>query len=220
MSVPPIRFRQCRTEMNNQSDNVTSAAPESEKPVGQPDTRPTLQTERLVLRPFVEQDEAEVFRICREKEIAANTRTIPHPYPRAQAAKWISLHAEKWIEGKGAVFAICTKQDDQMVGSIGLEISEQDKNAELGYLIDKGCWGQGYCSEAAEEVVRFGFETLALHRIHAHCLTTNPASGRVLEKIGMQKEGLLRGHVCKWGVFHDICFYGLLKSEFSAKSSV
>ncbi len=179
------------------------------------DTRPRLSTTRLILRPFDGTDEAEVYRICREKEIAAMTRTIPHPYPRTQALFWIAQQPGNWLEGKSAVFAICTRSGNQLVGSMGLSINEQDQNAELGYLMDKQRWGQGYCSEAAAEVLRFGFETLALHKIYAHCLTTNPGSRRVMEKIGLKQEGLLRGHVRKWGQFYDVYYYGLLHSDYS-----
>lgn len=179
------------------------------------DTRPQLSTTRLILRPFNGNDEAEVYRICREKEIAAMTRTIPYPYPRTQALFWIAQQPGNWLAGQSADFAICTRTENQLVGSIGLEINESDQNAELGYLIDKQMWGRGYCSEAAAEVLRFGFENLALHKIHAHCLTTNPGSQRVMEKIGMKQEGLLRGHVRKWGQFFDVYYYGLLHSEFN-----
>ncbi len=180
------------------------------------DTRPTLSTTRLRLRPFQLADEQDVFRICSEKEIAANTRTIPHPYPRALAAHWLKQHPELWLQGKSAIFAICTRSDSRLVGAIGLEINERDQNAELGYYIDKLCWGRGYGTESAAEVLRFGFDELALHRIHAHHMTTNPASGRIMQKIGMQREGLLRGHVRKWGQFYDVFLYGLLKSDYQA----
>lgn len=179
-----------------------------------PDTRPKLETERLVLRPFQLSDEADVYRICKEKEIAAFTSTIPHPYPRAQAEHWIKQHPELWRDGKSIVFALCLKQNARIVGSMGLTFCERDQNAELGYVVEKESWGKGYCTEAANEVLRYGFEDLALHKIHAHFMTNNPASGRVLEKIGMQEEGYLRGHVRKWGVFHDVRFWGILATEF------
>ena len=179
------------------------------------DTRPSLKTGRLTLGPFSLDDEEAVFTICREKEIAANTRTIPHPYPRDQAAHWIKQHPELWQNGKAAIFAICETDSEELVGAIGLEIDEVDQNAELGYWVDKKRWGQGICSEAAAAVLRFGFEELALNRIHAHYITSNPASGRVMEKIGMKSEGLLRQHVRKWGKFYDVSVCGLLKSDFA-----
>ena len=96
---------------------------------------------------------------------------------------------------------------------MGLEISEQDQHAELGYWVGRTYWGQGICTEAAAAVVKFAFEDLALHKVHAHHMTRNPASGRVLQKVGMLQEGVLRSHVRKKGVFEDIAFYGILRTD-------
>ncbi len=183
-----------------------------ENPIG--DNRPKLATKRLLLRPFELSDQDAVFRICSEREVARNTRTIPHPYPRAQAEHWIKQHVDLWATGKAAIFATCLKSTGQLVAAIGLEINEKDQNAELGYWVDKNCWGQGICTEAAREVVRYGFESLALNKIHAHYMASNPGSGRVMEKIGMKKEGVLNRHIRKWGEFHDIVWYGILRSDF------
>jgi RimJ/RimL family protein N-acetyltransferase len=175
--------------------------------------QPSLETKRLVLRPFELNDARDVFRICSQKEIAANTRTIPHPYPQEEAAKWISKHQKLWESGKAAVFAICQKLDQRLIGAIGLSINQEDQNAELGYWIDTPFWNNGFCTEAGQAVVRFGLIELSLHKIHAHFMTRNPASGRVMVKIGMKREGLLREHVRKWGVFENIVLYGMLKSD-------
>ena len=180
----------------------------------QVDNRPRIETDRLILRPFELSDEEAVFSICSEKEIAANTRTIPHPYPREQAAVWIKSQPEMWTAGKAAVFAVCLKSSGQLVGAVGLQIAEMDQNAELGYWVDKDHWGQGIATEASAAAVEFGFRTLELHKIHAHYMARNPASGRIMEKIGMTKEGFFPGHIRKWGQFHDVVFYGILKSDF------
>jgi [ribosomal protein S5]-alanine N-acetyltransferase len=78
-------------------------------------------------------------------------------------------------------------------------------------------WGRGYATEAAAEVIRYGFEECGLQRIFAGCFLRNPASGRVLEKVGMQREGTLRRHQMKWGEPLDIAFYGLLREEWEKK---
>lgn len=178
------------------------------------DQRPTIETKRLVLRPFQESDAEVQQLLINDREIAANTRTIEYPYPDGAALKWITQHPKMWLEGKSAIFAICLANSGQLTGAIGLEISAANQHAELGYWIGREFWNQGICTEAARAVVQFGFETLSLNRIHAHHLTRNPASGRILEKIGMRKEGLLRSHVKKWGVFEDVVVYGILNSDF------
>ncbi len=172
--------------------------------------QPVLTTERLTLRPFQSQDEMVVQELLQCKEIAAYTRSIEHPYPEGAAKLWMEKHPELWQSGKAVIFAICVTANDQLVGAVGLEINQQDENAELGYWIGQPHWGHGYCTEAAAKVVEFGFQHFGLHKIHAHHMKRNPASGRVLQKIGMQREGELRGHIKKWGVFEDVVFYGSL----------
>jgi RimJ/RimL family protein N-acetyltransferase len=71
----------------------------------------------------------------------------------------------------------------------------------------------GYATEAARAVVRYGFDELGLHKIHAHYLTRNPASGKVLERVGMRQEGLLREEVRKWGRFEDVIVCGILRTD-------
>ena len=100
-----------------------------------------------------------------------------------------------------------------MIGAIGLEVNKTDHNAELGYWLGRDFWNQGYCTEAAVSVIEFGFKTLGLRRIASEHLVRNPASGKVMEKIGMTREGLLRKHVRKWGVFEDVVVYGILAEE-------
>ncbi len=178
-----------------------------------PDSRPELNTKRLRLRPFGLEDAQRMSILINDREIAANTRSIEFPYPDGAAAKWISHHVDLWLGGKSAIFAICNLATADLMGAIGLEIKEADQNAELGYWLGRPFWNQGFCTEAARAVVEFGLRDLGLHRIHAHFMTRNPASGRIMEKIGMRQEGYLRGHVRKWGAFEDIMVYGILASD-------
>ena len=209
------------------SNRPTTMTPDNDQTLSEqsskPDQRPLLETERLWLRPFERSDQQDVHRICSLKEVAANTRTIPHPYPEGMALEWIEKQPVQWSQGKAAVFAVCLKDESgdrskaKLIGAVGMMISEEDQNAEIGYWMDQPFWGQGLCTEAVKTVLRFGLEDLGLHRIHAHYMTRNPASGRVMEKAGMKREGLLRGHVRKWGVFEDVVFYGILNSDLDAK---
>ena len=89
-------------------------------------------------------------------------------------------------------------------------------HGELGYWLGVPFWNQGYCTEAALAVVQYGFEVLRLHRIYASHMIRNPASGRIMQKIGMTYEGCQRQHVQKWGVFEDLATYGILQSEYVA----
>lgn len=180
--------------------------------------QPILRTRRLVLRPFALHDAARVSELAGDRDVAATTLRIPHPYEPWMAEEWIADHRMSYEDGTLANFAITTA-DAGVIGSIGLSLHREHQRGEMGYWIGRPYWGKGYVSEAAREVLRFGFEELGLHRIHAHHMTVNPASGAVLKKLGMTHEGTLRHHTLKWGEFHDIECYGILAAEFSAASS-
>ena len=76
----------------------------------------------------------------------------------------------------------------------------------------------GYCTEAAAEMLRYAFEDLGLHRVMARHFRSNPASGRVMQKIGMQYEGRMREHFWRWDQAHDIELYGILRREWQARA--
>lgn len=178
--------------------------------------QPTLATERLILRPFTLDDAPDVQRWAGDRDIAASTLRIPHPYQDGLAEAWIDSHPQAFKEGKAVHFAIVARETQQLCGAVGLGLDIVSINAELGYWIGKPFWGQGYCTEAAKAAVRYGFAALKLHRIYANHFTRNPASGRVMQKLGMMHEGCLRQHTWKWGNFEDVEQYGLLKAEWQS----
>ena len=178
-----------------------------------PEIQPILHTARLALRPFDSHDIPAVTELCGERDIAFNTLHIPHPYTLDDARIWIGSHPDSYAAGKSAVFAITKRDDHTLVGGIGLTIDPQYHRAELGYWIGKPFWGNGFCSEAAPEILRFGFDICKLNRIFATHMMRNPASGRIMEKAGMKLEGILRQHVMKWGVYEDIAMYGVVAGD-------
>ena len=158
-------------------------------------------------------------RLAGRREIADTTITIPHPYSEEQAQKWIAGFADLSAQGKVVVFGMTLKLGGNLVGTIGLrDIDAEHSQAELGFWVALECWGQGYATEAARAVVGFGFGQLGLNRIYAHHMVRNPASGRVLTKVGMKQEGLLRQRVRKWGVFEDVVLLALLREEWAQPS--
>jgi ribosomal-protein-alanine N-acetyltransferase len=177
------------------------------------DKSPQIKTRRLLLRPFTLADAPMVQQLAGHSDIAATTLNIPHPYEDGQAEKWIEISAERHRRGELVNFAVVLRKENLLIGAIGLTINKGNEYAEMGYWIGRPYWGQGYCSEAAREVLRFGFIELSLNRIYATHMTRNPASGRVMEKIGMKYEGCLREHARKWGQFEDLKVYGILRHE-------
>lgn len=176
--------------------------------------QPTLQTQRLILRPFTLQDVPVVTKLAGEKEIAAKTLFIPHPYEEKDAQEWISTNVNIFQANKAVVFAIVINANKQLCGAIGLGIDRENEQAEMGYWIGKPYWSQGYCTEAARAILQYGFTALKLHRICADHFKSNPASGRVMKKIGMIYEGCRRHHVKKWGKFEDLEQYGILDTDW------
>ena len=140
---------------------------------------------------------------------------IPHPYEDGVAEQWIAVHHEQYQAGTNAVFAIELQESKELVGAIGLTIDRELQKAELGYWIGKPFWNRGYATEAAHLVVGYGFKELHLNRISAGHLVRNPASGKVMRKIGMVHEGTARQDTIKWGEHEDISWYGLLKNEWN-----
>ena len=183
--------------------------------------QPELRTDRLLLRPFTLADAPIVQRLAGERDIASTTLNIPHPYEDRLAEEWISTHQSRFDAGESVVFAIVLREDGALIGAISLvHISQRHENAGLGYWIGKPYWSNGYCTEAARRVLRYGFGALGLNRVYASHLSRNPASGRVMEKIGMTYEGCQRQHSKRWGVFEDLKMYAILKSEYGPQSAI
>lgn len=174
---------------------------------------PTLTTARLVLRPYAAQDAAAVHAHLQDREVASTTAMIPHPYPAGAAEEWIATHAARHQVGEAAVLAITLRDTGALIGSIEMRVEAAHRRGDLGYWIGRAHWGQGYATEAADALLRWGIGTLGLHRVFATHMSRNPASGAVLRKIGMRHEGTLRRHILKWGVLEDLELYGILEDE-------
>lgn len=180
------------------------------------DAIPTLETRRLRLRSLTRADAPAVQRLAGAPEVADTTLNIPHPYADGLAEQWIAGRAEVARSGAGLTWAIVDRSSDALFGAISLIIAQPHQHAELGYWIGLPFWGCGYITEAATAVLGHGFGALGLHRIHAHHFARNPASGRVMQKIGMVREGCLRQHIRKGDRFEDIVCYGILRQEWEA----
>jgi RimJ/RimL family protein N-acetyltransferase len=176
--------------------------------------QPTLVTKRLILRPFELSDSKAVQRLAGDRAIADKTLNIPHPYEDGAAEAWISTHKPGFEARELANFAITRRTNGELLGAVGLAMVPQFSRAELGYWIGTPHWNKGYCTEAAEAVVEYTFVQLGMNRVFAVHFKRNPASGQVMKKLGMKREGVLRQHVKKWDSYEDMVFYGLLKKDW------
>ncbi len=178
--------------------------------------QPTLTTERLILRPYFLSDAKDMQCLISDYAVVDTLLTVPHPYLDGMAEDWISKRQNIFEEGKGVSFAITHREQGYLIGCISLEnINRTYESAELGYWIGQPYWHKGYCTEAAEAVLRYGFEVLGLNRIFAMHMTRNPRSGRVMQKIGLKHEGQMRQMWKRWNKFEDVEMYAALKSEYN-----
>ncbi|MFZ5981713.1 MAG: GNAT family N-acetyltransferase [Candidatus Zixiibacteriota bacterium] len=176
--------------------------------------QPTLETKRLILRPITLADAPDIQRLAGEYEIAYNTLHIPHPYEDGMAEEWITRQQELYETGNQINFALVLKAAKQYAGGIGLVFFREHFRAELGYWVGKPYWGHGYGTEAAREMLRYGFEKHQLNRIYAACFSRNVASARIMEKVGMRYEGCFKEHINKWGELLDLEYRAILKDEY------
>lgn len=176
--------------------------------------QPVLETDRLLLRPYVAADAADVQRLAGDRRIADTTANIPHPYPDGAAERWIAGLAPAFEEGSRVAFAVTLRGTGELAGTIDLHaVSREHAQAELGYWIAVGHWGKGYGTEATCRLIAYAREQLGITRIVARCLARNPASARVMEKAGLRREGMLVRHELKNGLFEDVLLYGLAFPE-------
>ncbi len=172
--------------------------------------QPVLNTPRLALRPFTLAAAAAVQRLAGAPEVASTTLNVPYPYDDGMAEEWISTHAAQFREGGIITYAVTFMDQDLIIGAVSLSVTARHRRAELAYWMGLPYWNRGYTTEACAALVEYGFSVLALHRITATHFTRNPASGRVMQKLGMEHEGTLCQHFLKGDGFEGVEVYGLL----------
>ncbi|NUM88103.1 MAG: GNAT family N-acetyltransferase [Bdellovibrionales bacterium] len=152
----------------------------------------TIPTQRLVLREFSLADAPEVQRLAGDWRVAKTTLAIPHPYPDGAAESWISTHRQRLEEERAVILAVTL--GGALIGCVGVEkYGDGSGRAELGYWVGVPWWGKGYCTEAVAAVVHELPNILpGVREVVAHYMLENPASGRVMEKVGMKKADAAR----------------------------
>jgi len=158
-----------------------------------------LETERLLLRAPKTGDVSSIASLIGEWEVAKNLGRVPHPYSEADAIAYLAKAEEGRAKGDNFNFAITRKSDSILMGTCGVHLRENG-NFEFGYWLGKPYWQQGYASEAARRLASYAFRELKIEKLVAGWFHDNPASGRVLAKLGCEPTGaeqrncLARGH--------------------------
>lgn len=179
-------------------------------------TAPTLHTERLILRSFTLEDASDVKRLAWNPNVASTLRCIEYPYIEGMAEEEIRRWSREYTDKNGPNFAVTLRSNGTLIGNVELQIRQHlpYNDAELGAWIGEQFWNCGYCTEAAKVVIRYAFRECNLDQILAYHFKRNPASGRVLQKIGMRYWDYFPNDTKHRGEWEDQIGYTLSKSQY------
>ncbi len=180
-----------------------------------------LTTERLLLRPFTLDDVGDVHEYTNDLEWARYQVNIPTPpYTRKDTESLVAMFSNQSNLEMLQILAIVL--EDKVIGETTLNQRDEDlknERVELAYSLSRQHWGKGLMTEAARAVMNWAFQTYSFNRMFAWCDPRNVGSRRVLEKLGMRREGQLRSHL-KWnGEFRDQLCYGILRTEWKVQTA-
>lgn len=174
----------------------------------------TLRTARLLLRPFEISDVDDAWAYASDPEVA-RFRPLPDPYTRQDALDFVNRQIRTdWATD--AELAIV--YGHRVIGGLSLHGSPEHDRAELGYLLGKRWWGRGLATEAARAVVDWGFQRFDLYKVYARAHVDNSRSWRVMEKLGMNREGVLRGHWKMRDEYVDLVYYAVFRDEWTRRT--
>lgn len=185
------------------------------------DHGPTLVTDRLILRPFDPADARRLAEVSGARRIADAMISVPHPMSLEIAREQIAAYEGEWRAGTAATFAIALKaRAEQCIGLVAVRhIDREHAEGELSFWIAESEEGRGYVTEAASAALEYAFRMVRLNRVCAFHMVRNPASARVLAKIGMVQEGRLRERVRKRGVYEDVLLWAILRADWQARTA-
>ncbi len=181
---------------------------------GDQDKPVELRTARLLLRPFELSDVDDVRAYASDPEVA-RFRPLPDPYTRQDALDFV-IRQMRTDWSRCAEFAITF--GPRAIGGLSLQLNPEHETAELGYLLGRRWWGQGLATEAARAVVDWGFRHFRLHKVYARAHVDNTRSWRVMERLGMTREGVLRGHWKMRDEHVDLVYYAVFRDEWTLRA--
>lgn len=178
-----------------------------------------LASERVRLREFRPGDADAVHRYASDPLVVEHLPWGPNQMADSVAHIERALAAARTEPRHSFQLAVTRAAGDEVIGGIrlGVETGPWRREASFGYVMRRDQWGQGLMTEAARLLLTFAFAELGLHRVWATCGTENAGSARVLEKLGMRREGQLKAHMWVRGVWRDSYLYAILEDEWKAR---
>lgn len=180
---------------------------------------PTLQSARLLLRPFAEADLEALYTLQSNARVLRYWNSPPWT-DRARAPAFLAECRQMERDGSGAQFAIQALATRTFVGWCSMfRWNPVYRSLGVGYCLDEPAWGKGYATEAVRAMLHWAYGALDLNRVEAELDTRNTASARVLEKLGFEREGLRREDCVVAGEVSDSWIYGLLRRDWKADAN-
>ena len=174
---------------------------------------PDIETERLLLRRMTMKDAQDVFEYSRDPEVARHVLWTAQKHI-SEAKDYLRYMMKRYRDDLPSSWGIIDKASGRLVGTIGyMAYSEENASVEVGYSLARRLWGKGMMTEALRAVIDYTFEAMDINRIEAQHEIENPSSGRVMEKCGMMKEGILRKRLYNKGEFKDVALYSILRQD-------
>lgn len=178
---------------------------------------PTLETPRLRLRKLLMRDAADIYHYSRDTEVARHVLWDAHR-SITDSRGYLRYMLRRYRNHEPASWGIEWKDTGEIIGTIGFMWIQSDNNAaEVGYSLNRDFWNNGIMTEALRAVIAHGFGSMNLNRIEAQHETTNPASGAVMRKCGMLREGTLRQRLYNKGKYVDVELYSILRKDYRGK---
>ena len=179
---------------------------------------PELNTPRLRLRRLTMRDAEDIFRYSRDAEVARHVLWDPHR-TLGDSRAYLRYMLRRYRNHEPASWGIEWRETGQIIGTIGFMWIQSDNNAaEVGYSLARSFWNHGVMTEALRAVIAHGFGSMNLNRIEAQHETTNPASGAVMRKCGMVREGTLRQRLYNKGRYVDVELYAILRRDYGNRA--
>ncbi|WKA54665.1 GNAT family N-acetyltransferase [Planococcus shixiaomingii] len=179
---------------------------------------PVLETERLILRKLTLADAEDMFEYASEPMVS---RFVPWEVHKSveDTKAFLAFLTESYGKKRKLTWAIELKSEGKMIGTIDfINWLPKRHKAELAYILSHNYWGSGLILEAAKSLLDYGFQKMELNKVEAPIMLDNFQSQRVVEKLGMQREGVARQHMIINGEFVDLAMYSILKREYVSGS--
>ncbi len=173
---------------------------------------PILYTDRLTLRRLTKNDYCDMFEYSCDPSLTKYLTWDPHP-DKNYTHKYLTYIQSKYRSMEFFDWAII--YNGKMVGTCGFTtLNEQDNYGEIGYVVSPAYQNMGIATEAVTKVLEFGFDVLKLNRIEARFMIENSASRKIMEKVGMTFEGVLRESMYIKGRYVSVGIFSILRSEY------